>query len=156
MSFIKHHQKKNNDAELSSQKIDDNNKIMALKRKRKLYINDIYNIDNKKLRITYIRSGLWLIVLGIICFVLAILITNIKNSLLFTLMTTGVTTFLAFLNIFIILQNRKYDDIQKINDIQYELELCNGYNIKDDIIISKQESIDNLIQKYTSSLNAGS
>lgn len=131
-----------------------------MKRKRELYINDISNIDNKKLRITFIRSGLWLIVLGILCFILAISMTNIKDSLLITLTTLGVTTFLAFLNIFILLQNRKYDDIQKLNEIQYELSLCDSYKLEEDFIpciakkVKSSKRIDVLINELLISLNA--
>lgn len=151
----KYKQDTTHDVEVPSPKIDDTNKILALKRKRELYINDINNIDNKKLRITYIRSGLWSLVLGILCFILAISITNIKNSLLITLTTLGVTTFLAFLNIFILLQNRKYDDIQKINDIQYELKLCDGYMIEDDLvnINNGKQSIQIFLQNGISNLD---
>ncbi|GEB41156.1 hypothetical protein Llac01_09490 [Leuconostoc lactis] len=155
MFFNKNQQDTTNDVEVLSSKTDDTNKILALKRKRDLYTNDIDNIDNNKLRISYIRSGLWLIVLGIICFIIALSITNIKNSFLITLMTLGVTTFLAFLNIFILLQNRKYDDIQKINDIQYELKLCDGYMIEDDFvnINNGKQSIQIFLQNGISDLD---
>lgn len=131
---------------------DDSNKIIALQKKRKFYIDDIKNIDNKKLRISYIRSGLWFLIIGVPLLIFGIsrlFHVGLTQSIINTLTSTFFAGFIAYLNMFNTLQSRKYDDIQKIIDIQYELTLCNDYSTEDDHV----KNIDNLIKEYLESLN---
>lgn len=132
-------------------------KIIALKRKRNLYLDDLLKIKNKKLRIQYISRGSFWTFIGVDLVIIGNLIQ--ANSLiiqyLIPLITFSVSSLFTWLNMFNSIQNRKYDNIQKINDIQYELSLCDGYKIKDDIIILEKQSIDKLIKEYITSLNAG-